>query len=113
MNTVVLRLTASAREESESSPHLTTLFSTGIAMSFNSKKSSDTLASQAAVTLRDGGSSNIARRLAASVLSQAQPGNQTGKTMETTASQVLRSSKYSDDTKALAASVVSQANKLR
>lgn len=81
-------------------------------MSFNSKKSSATLASQAAATLRDSGSSSIARRLAASVLSQAQPGHQTGKTMETAASQVLRSSKYSDETKALAASVVSQANKL-
>jgi hypothetical protein len=82
-------------------------------MTFNSKISSSKLTSQAANTLRDKGASDVAKRLAGSVLSQAQGGNQTGKAMETTASQVLRSPKYSEQTKALAASVVSQANKLR
>jgi hypothetical protein len=82
-------------------------------MTFNAKKSSSTLASQAAATLRDSNASAIAKRLAGSVLSQAQSHNQTGKAMETTASQVLRSPKYSEETKALAASVVSQSNKSR
>jgi hypothetical protein len=82
-------------------------------MTFNSKKSSSTLASQAAATLRDSSASGIAKRLAGSVLSQTQSHNQTGKAMEAAASQVLRSSKYSDQTKALAASVVSQSNKPR
>ena len=82
-------------------------------MSFNSKTSSPKAASQAATTLRDPRASGIAKSLAASVLSQAQTGNQTGAAMETTASKVLSSDKYSDDTKALAASVLSQANKER
>jgi hypothetical protein len=82
-------------------------------MSFNSKVSSSKLASQAANTLRDSGASDIAKRLAGAVLSQAQGKNQTGKAMETTASQVLRSPKYSEQTKAFAASVISQANKRR
>ena len=82
-------------------------------MAFNPKVSSPKLASQAAATLRDNGSSNIAKRLAASVLSQAQGGDQTGAAMETTASKVLSSSKYSDETKALAASLVSQSNRER
>lgn len=82
-------------------------------MMFNSKKSSSALASEAGATLRDNNASAIAKRLAGSVVSQAQSGNQTGKAMETTASQVLRSSKYSDQTKAFAASLVSQSNKRR
>jgi hypothetical protein len=82
-------------------------------MAFNSKVSSSKLTSQASATLRANGSSDIAKSLAASVLSQAQSGNQTGKAMETTASKVLSSAKYSDETKALAASVLSQANKGR
>ena len=82
-------------------------------MTFNSKVSSSKLTSQAATTLRDPSTSGIAKSLAASVLSQAQGGNQTGKAMETTASKVLSSPKYSDDTKALAASVLSQSNKDR
>lgn len=82
-------------------------------MPFNQKVTSPKLASQAAATLRGNSASNIAKRLAASALSQAQRGNQTGKSMETTASKVLRSSKYSDDTKALAASLLSQANSER
>lgn len=82
-------------------------------MTFNPKKSSPVLASHAAATMRDTGSSSIARQLAGSVLSQVQRGNQTGKAMESTASKVLRSPKYSNETKALAASLVSQANKQR
>lgn len=82
-------------------------------MALNSKRSSPKLTSQAAATLRDTGASEIAKRLAGSVLSQAQSSNQTGKAIEATASQVLRSEKYSEQTKAFAASVVSQANKPR
>jgi hypothetical protein len=82
-------------------------------MTFNSKKTSTSIASQAAAILRDSSSSNIAKSLAASALSQAQQGNQTGKKMETTASKVLQSQKYSDETKAFAASLLAQSNKLR
>jgi len=82
-------------------------------MTFNSKKSSAALASQAAATLRDNSASAIARQLAGSVLSQAQSANQTGKAMETKASQVLHSAKYNEQTKAFAASLVSQSNKPR
>lgn len=82
-------------------------------MTFNSKKSSPAVASQAAAALRDSSTSGIAKSLAASVLSQRQGTHQTGKDMEATASNVLKSPKYSDQTKAFAASIVSQANKVR
>lgn len=95
------------------SPLRRKLVQLGFAMPFNSKVSSPKLTAQAAATLRDTSASSVAKSLAASVLSQAQRGNQTGKAMEATASKVLHSSKYSDDTKALAASVLSQSNKER
>jgi hypothetical protein len=82
-------------------------------MTFNSKTSSAYLASQAAATLKDLSSSEIARKLAGSVLSQRQGSHQTGKVMEATASRVLSSEKYSEQTKAFAASLVSQSNKVR
>ena len=55
----------------------------------------------------------IAKKLAASALSQSNTNKQTGKELETEASNVLKSNKYSDDTKGLAASLVSQSNKQR
>ena len=79
----------------------------------NKKTSSDEMASKAAKILTDPSSSDIARRLAGSVLSQASTGNQTGAEMEDVASRVLKSDKYSDETQSLAASVLSQANKAR
>lgn len=82
-------------------------------MTFNSKKTSTGIASQAAETLKNPNASAVAKSLAGSALAQVQGAYQTGKAMEAKASQVLQSSKYSDDTKALAASLLSQSNKLR
>lgn len=82
-------------------------------MSRNSKQSSPKVAKLASETLQNKGSSQVAKQLAASVLSQSSTGKQTGAVMETTASKVLSSDKYSDDTKTLAASVLAQANKER
>ena len=79
----------------------------------NSKRSSSTLASQAAKALSSKGTSVTQKALAASVLSQRNPHNQTGAAMEDKASQVLQSSKYSAQTKSFAASVLSQSNKSR
>ncbi|EXU76743.1 hypothetical protein BG55_03685 [Erwinia mallotivora] len=84
-----------------------------IHMTDNTKKTSSTVASQAARVLKDPDSSAIQKSLAGSALSQSGTSNQTGGKMETTASKVLNSSKYSDQTKTLAASVLSQANKER
>jgi hypothetical protein len=82
-------------------------------MSKSKKTSSQEMTSQAAKTLGDKNSSDIAKQLAASVLSQADSSKQTGSKMEEVASKVLQSPKYSDDTKSLAGSVLSQANKDR
>ena len=79
----------------------------------NSKRSSSTLASQAAKALNNKGASVTQKSLAASVLSQRNPRNQTGAAMEDKASQVLQSNKYSAQTKSFAASVLSQSNKSR
>lgn len=79
----------------------------------NNKKTSNEVATQASKTLRDPNSSEIAKSLAASALSQSNSKKQTGKELETKASNVLKSNKYSDDTKGLAASLVSQSNKDR
>jgi hypothetical protein len=77
----------------------------------NKKTSSQKALSEAAKILQDKNSSGIQKKLAGSVLSQADPNKQTGAEMETIASQVLQSTKYSDDTKSLAGSVLSQSNK--
>lgn len=82
-------------------------------MAKNTKQSSAEMASKAAKILGDDSSSNIAKRLAASVISQSNTAKQTGPKLETTASKVLQSDKYSDATKELAASVLSQSNKER
>ena len=79
----------------------------------NPKKSSSGLASQAAKVLNNKTTSATQRSLAASVLSQRNPQNQTGAKMEDKASRVLHSSKYSAQTKSFAASVLSQSNKDR
>jgi len=82
-------------------------------MSANNKTSSDEIASLAAKTLKDPNSSNIAKELAGSALSQVNKKNQTGAELEDKASKVLKSDKYSETTKKLAGSVLSQSNKKR
>ncbi|WP_223272825.1 hypothetical protein [Serratia quinivorans] len=79
----------------------------------NSKKTSKSVASLAAQTLRDPNASATQKSFAASALSQAAPGKETGKAMETKASAALKSEKYSDLTKTFAGSVVSQSDKNR
>jgi len=79
----------------------------------NKKQSSNELGSMASEILQDPNSSEIAKKLAASTLSQTNSSKQTGSEMETIASDVLKSNKYSDITKALAGSVLSQSNKDR
>lgn len=80
-------------------------------MGKNTKQSSARLASQAAKALQDGDTSAIGKKLAASVLSQAAKGKETGKDMEAVASKVLNSSHYSEQNKSFAGSIVSQSNK--
>lgn len=82
-------------------------------MAKNTKRTSCTVASLAAKTLKNVNSSKIAKELAGSALSQKSTNNQTGSDMENKASKVLQSEKYSDDTKTLAASILSQSNKKR
>lgn len=79
----------------------------------NKKQSSNEIAKLAAGVLRDSRSSQIAKSLAGSVVSQTHTKKQTGAELEDRASRVLRSSKFSDETKSLAGSVLSQANKKR
>lgn len=82
-----------------------------VEMDKNTKKSSDKLTSQAAKALQDENTSAIGKKLAASVLSQAAKGKETGKEMEAVASKVLKSDHYSDQNKSFAGSIVSQSNK--
>lgn len=82
-------------------------------MARNTKVSSAQAASLAAKLLQSSSSSDIQKKLSASVLAQALKGKETGKEMEGIASEVLRSEKYSDDTRTLAASLVSQSEKAR
>ncbi|OEE48830.1 hypothetical protein A1OS_23630 [Enterovibrio norvegicus] len=79
----------------------------------NTKATSKKVAAQAAKTLSNPNTSQIAKKLAGSALSQSGHSRQTGSDMEGTASKVLTSSKYSRSTKTLAASVLSQSNKAR
>ena len=79
----------------------------------NNKRSSSKLASDAAKILNNQNAPKIQRSLAGGVLSQRDPGKQTGAAMENKASRVLQSEKYSDTTKRLAASLLSQSNKKR
>jgi hypothetical protein len=84
-----------------------------INMAVNRKGTSTKVASLAADTLFKPGSSQIARKLAGSALSQSNTNRQTGAKIEDLASKVLRSGRYSERTKALAGSVLSQSNKKR
>ena len=82
-------------------------------MAKNLKTTSSKVASNASKILTNPNSSAIAKRLAASALSQKSKGNQTGSEMEDVASKVLDSNKYSKSTKQMAGSVLSQSNKKR
>jgi hypothetical protein len=82
-------------------------------MGKHTKLSSGKLASQAANALQNDNTSAIGKKLAASVVSQADKGKKTGKEMETVASKVLNSNHYSDLNKKFAGSIVSQSNKDR
>lgn len=79
----------------------------------NRKGTSSRVATLAADTLFKPGSSQVARKLAGSALSQSNTDRQTGAKMEDLASKVLRSDRYSETTKTLAGSVLSQSNKKR
>lgn len=79
----------------------------------NKKYTSAKVGTLASKTLQSNSSSQIAKQLAASALSQTHTSRQTGAKMESKASHVLQSDKYSDSTKTLAASVLAQANKQR
>tara|TARA_Y100001978_G_scaffold173566_1_gene164571 strand:+ start:187 stop:435 length:249 start_codon:yes stop_codon:yes gene_type:complete len=82
-------------------------------MEENKKRTGEEMATLAAKILGDESSPDMAKKLAASVLSQTHTDNQTGKEMETIASNVLKSDEYDEDTKSLAASILSQSNKER
>ncbi|MBW2962929.1 hypothetical protein [Mesonia aestuariivivens] len=79
----------------------------------NKKKTSKSVASLAAKTLKNQNASNTAKKLAGSVLSQTKSTNQTGAKLEDLASTVMTSKKYNNKTKTLAGSVLSQSNKKR
>lgn len=79
----------------------------------NRKETSGSIASKAGAVLANPRSSETAKSLAASALSQSGTGRQTGARMEDKASQVLSSGRYSATTKSLAGSVLSQSNKKR
>lgn len=82
-------------------------------MSINKKSTSKEIASLASKTLKDLNSSNIAKELAGSALSQRNSKKQTGSELEDKAFKVLISEKYSDSTKKLAGSILSQSNRKR
>lgn len=82
-------------------------------MGENKKRTSKKVASTAGQVLQNENASAIQKRLAASALSQAIPGRQTGADLEAEASAALKSPKYNATTKELAGTVVAQANKER
>ncbi len=82
-------------------------------MSKNTKQTSTRIGRLASKTLHSRNSSQVAKSLAASALSQCSGDRQTGAKLEDTAARVLASGRHAKDTKQLAASVLSQANKQR
>jgi hypothetical protein len=82
-------------------------------MSKNTKQTSTRIGRLASETLLSRNSSQVAKSLAASALSQRSGERQTGAKMEDTAARVLAGNHYAKDTKELAGSVLSQANKRR
>ncbi len=82
-------------------------------MANNTKHTSPGVGTLASEVLRDPNASEVAKKLAASALSQTGTERQTGAELEDLASRVLSGRKYSETTKELAASVLSQSNKQR
>jgi hypothetical protein len=82
-------------------------------MGINTKQTSPKITTLAVKTMISKTSSQIAKSLGASALSQTNTSNQTSAKMETIASKVLSSVKYSKETKSLAGAVLSQSNKER
>ena len=82
-------------------------------MSKNTKQTSSRIGRLASETLQSSNSSQVAKSLAASALSQCSGDKQTGAKMEHKAARVLASSRYAKETHELAASVLTQANKNR
>ena len=82
-------------------------------MSKNTKQTTTRSGRLASETLQRASSSQVAKSLAASALSQRSGDRKTGAKLEDTAARVLASDRYAKDTKELAASVLSQANKQR
>lgn len=82
-------------------------------MADNNKKTSKSVAKLASEILRDSNSSDTAKQLAGSALSQVNKSNQTGSDLEELASKVLKSNKYNENTKKLAGSILSQSKKER
>ena len=82
-------------------------------MSKNTKQTSSRIGRLASETLQSSSSSQVAKSLAASALSQRSGDKQTGAQMEDKAARVLASDRYAKETKELADSVLSQANKQR
>lgn len=79
----------------------------------NDKETSAHLASTASKVLQDTSSTETEKSLVGSVLSQVNPGNQTGGDMESVASAVLKDPNSTETGKSLAGSVLSQSNKDR
>jgi hypothetical protein len=79
----------------------------------NKKVTSYEIATTASKVLRNPNSSEIAKQVAGSALSQKNKTHETGKNMETIASNILKSNKYNEVTKELAASILSQSDKNR
>lgn len=79
----------------------------------NKKTTSQSIASLASKVLLDGQSSDTAKKLAGSALSQVNKTHETGKQLEALASKVLNSDKYNDNSKKLAGSILSQSDKNR
>lgn len=79
----------------------------------NKKQTGREIVKLASQTLRDPSSSQTAKRLAGSAMSQHNTNKQTGAKMEDHASKVLQSSKYNSNTKSLAGAVLSQSDKKR
>lgn len=79
----------------------------------NSKRTSPSIASLAAITLQNSRASGIQKTLAGSAMAQAGSKKVTGAEVEDKASAALRNPHSSDVTKSLAGAVLSQSDKKR
>jgi len=79
----------------------------------NLKQTSENIASLASSVLNDKTASRIAKKLAASALTQRSSTKESGKELEQIAHKVMNGKRYAQRTRTLAASVLAQANKPR